>query len=677
MRQRFLAARGYITALLVILLSFCLALGVRYAVSPAVYAEEETGNTAADDGQNETDGTNEWFVTPILVGWTEGRFDKESNFIAARPKYGEDEMYFRIFENRTVADTDTQAYQPVSFNNNGTEDTKFSLDENNDIPAYVADVLKDFKAGTYYLLAVVPAAEDGSYTGLNDEGSLTQDEIKEKASPFKVLVKTEIKSVSITEWEWSAYKYGVNVIISDIVCDESLTVYYAVHDSENKRVENLSPFTIDESGAVVEPLARMAFENLPAGNYSLIVYTSDPNSMEEPYSVPFKVAPYSNGWLVEPGIIEWTWGGFNLNVNRISGAARKNDSGRVYFGVYTDEDTAYSTALERFTVSESGIVNESAAPALGNLDAGEYLLKCWTENDDTNYTDISATVKFKVNEIENEWLIVPYVLSWKYGDFDKNLNTFNCKALFGDATCFAIYRDEDCTDAVTYRSGNAATAYSLSGGGEWFMLDENGLVTDEVASVLNTINAGTYYLACRVMNINGNYANLLEIIPFNVLKVQNTWITAPSVISWNEGQFNEKDNFLNGVAKAGQIKFTITDGNDKLLYTVLKDESGAIVSVTGADGGSVHISALNKLSVGSYKMLAEVENTDNYSTLSTTVYFAVFEDSVALGGIIAATVTFALIDLIAAGLCIALLIIRRRKVENQFRRMVTKELHRR
>ncbi len=72
-----------------------------------------------------------------------------------------------------------------------------------------------------------------------------------------------------------------------------------------------------------------------------------------------------------------------------------------------------------------------------------------------------------------------------------------------------------------------------------------------------------------------------------------------------------------------------------------------------------------------------VDGDDNYTGLTCNAQFAVFEDSVGLTGIIVAVITFAILDIAAAGACIALLIIRRRKVEEKLRNMIRKELHRR
>ncbi len=74
-------------------------------------------------------------------------------------------------------------------------------------------------------------------------------------------------------------------------------------------------------------------------------------------------------------------------------------------------------------------------------------------------------------------------------------------------------------------------------------------------------------------------------------------------------------------------------------------------------------------------MRFEIAETDDYDGLKAEITFAVYEDSVGLGGIIAATVVFAAVDVIAAGVCIALLILRRRKVEKAFREMMQKELN--
>ena len=190
---------------------------------------------------------------------------------------------------------------------------------------------------------------------------------------------------------------------------------------------------------------------------------------------------------------------------------------------------------------------------------------------------------------------------------------------------------------------------------------------------LGKLGAGKYWLVAYIIDNDGEYLSVM--IPFHV-RIQNYWVVIPSLTSWNEGHYNVKDNVLNGAANKGNVKFTILDDKDNVLYTVVKDDESTVTSVINANGDVLHVSALNKLAVGSYKIIAEVESTDKYSSLRTTAYFAVFEDSVALSGIIAATVTFAVIDLIAAGLCIALLIIRRRRISDRFRKMVSKELHR-
>lgn len=710
MRQRFLTARGGITALLVILFSLCLALGACFALPNAAYADgEEGGSQEVEDENNEEDewnGVNDWIIKPVLVNWTEDEFyyDEEQpdgsvvtvpfTAITAEPRYGANEMYFKIFGYQDSPISENPILMPFLFENGQTDKTVFSLEKDGALPEYVCDVLSGLEAGTYYLLGVVPQTD--KYSGINDDAVV----LTQAGTTFKVLKKTEYKTLSITEWEWGTFDYRINVIDADIVADESLTITYTVANYDNSQIPSLNSFTADEDGMVNETTARVALNSLDAGDYWLIVSTGE-HSTGDPFKVEFKVAPYSNEWRVAPSITEWTWGEYKSSTNIILGSAMVNDNGKTvstikipvtdsegnpiydkdgklvyreeeiiegsgitYFGIYNKDGEAYSPLLENFTVGEGGIVNERIANELKALPAGEYNLRCWIENNNKNYVDISETIAFTVRQIPNSWSVSPYVLSWKYGDYDKELNVMKSEAVFGTKTQYAIYKDADCSEAVDF------------GGSEWFELNKNGLVPESVEAVLKTVDAGTYYLKCKVTNDNPNYAELSETIPFAVLQIPNSWVVAPSIISWNEGHFDIKDNPLSGTAKAGSVKFTVYSEKDNVLYIINTDENGVITSVTNPAGESLHISVLNRLSVGSYKLVAEVESTDNYSTLTTTAYFAVFEDSVALGGIIAATVTFAVVDIIAAALCITLLIIRRRKLENQFRNMVRKELGR-
>ena len=117
-------------------------------------------------------------------------------------------------------------------------------------------------------------------------------------------------------------------------------------------------------------------------------------------------------------------------------------------------------------------------------------------------------------------------------------------------------------------------------------------------------------------------------------------------------------------ARFGNVYFTIKDAN-----------GNEIISRVSAD--DVNAAKLKALGVGNYILIAEVDESANYNALRDEAYFAVFEDSVGMTGLIAATIVFAVI---AVGLAVAgaiLLIRRNKKLEADFRNMVKSELNRR
>lgn len=408
-----------------------------------------------------------------------------------------------------------------------------------------------------------------------------------------------------------------------------------------------------------------------------------------------------NEWVVEPAFVvvvgedevvidEWTQGTFHGDEYVINAEAR-HGSDEMYFRIYKDGKDGLApvafgkgiaihgeTDKEAFKTAADGRVPAYVAEKINELEVGVYYLLAIVPEDiygeyaGLNYMLSDEEIKensfvFEVTaapEVVDVTLSGLKITEWTLGDFDveKNLIKVETNAS-ADEVSYTVYRDNDGVKGLAVIN---LTEFNIMA---------NGMVADRVTmEAFNLLGAGKYYLTASVTNAEGEV--LTETVSFNI-RIQNYWVVVPSLTNWTEGQFSIKENVLRGVSKVGHATFTIYDDKDNLLYTVVKNEDGTIDSVTDADGnGDLHIKALNKLGVGSYKIVAEVESTDRYSELKTIAYFSVQEDSVALGGIIAATVVFAVADLIAAGLCIALLIIRRRKVEAQFHKMVNRELHR-
>ena len=134
-------------------------------------------------------------------------------------------------------------------------------------------------------------------------------------------------------------------------------------------------------------------------------------------------------------------------------------------------------------------------------------------------------------------------------------------------------------------------------------------------------------------------------------------------MGWSEGRFNRDNNAPVAKAKFGNIYYTILDA----------DGNEVVSSVSASD---LSASTLNNLDVGNYTLIATVAGTTDYEALRAEAHFAVFEDSVGLTGMIAATLVFAVIA-IGLAVCAAVLLIRRnKKIEEEFRKMVNAELRR-
>ena len=415
-----------------------------------------------------------------------------------------------------------------------------------------------------------------------------------------------------------------------------------------------------------------------------------------------EIVPKENHWITQSAFLlfveaedrvieikEWEQGKFHGGEYVVSAEAEYGNE-KLYFRIYESGENGLSAIgfeksvpvngemdKEAFRTEENGLVLSYVSDKLVSLKAGTYYLLAVVEDEYGEYTGlnngyltdeeiIKRSFEFRVTEPaqkEESTLTGLTIDEWTLGNYENAHNLIKAETNVGlENVTYAVYYDNDGV------KGSAVINLAS------FNTDANGAVVDiYTIDSLGKLGAGKYWLVAYIIDNDGEYLSVMT--PFH-LRRQNYWVVIPSLTSWNEGHYNVKDNVLNGAANKGNVKFTILDDKDNVLYTVVKDDESTVTSVINANGDVLHVSALNKLAVGSYKIIAEVESTDKYSSLRTTAYFAVFEDSVALSGIIAATVTFAVIDLIAAGLCIALLIIRRRRISDRFRKMVSKELHR-
>ncbi|MDE6442592.1 MAG: leucine-rich repeat domain-containing protein [Clostridia bacterium] len=270
----------------------------------------------------------------------------------------------------------------------------------------------------------------------------------------------------------------------------------------------------------------------------------------------------------------------------------------------------------------------------GEVPAGSYVY-VYELPQSGNYAEWAHEVYFSVLKVMNYWDTTPTVHDWVYGDYTTRDTTIDCKPHFGNKNSVIYY-------------------YRLTGVSGWVTeipqdwLDRHG-----------ELSVGRYEFRAFLAG-NENYEQLDSYMYFNVTRAKNSWTEdgIPGVKSWSQGKWNSKDNALTAQAKYGTVVYEVystSDTEHKNAYDI-KD--------------------LNSLNVGSYVLVAKVEGTDNYEELVGEATFAVFEDSVGMTGLIAATAVFAAIAIGLAVSGVVLLIIRNKKIEEEFRKMIKSELRR-
>lgn len=594
---------------------------------------------------------NSWLRMPSIVAWTWGDFKKSVNIIAAVPKYADvtTKICYGIY-----ISPDYSGAEYV----NGLKEFYTVNGVSGEVDNATAIKLSELPAGTYYLRATTNDSQ-AEYGALD---TFVQFTVQKMQNHW-------VSTPNVAEWTWSEYNPEINTITADPTYPKAGTnITFGIYVDEycSRRAEGITDFN-----EVDEDVSR-ALSAMPAGNYWLKAATNDnsKNYTDLETIVPFTVHKIRNYWTSTPNVVQWNYNSFNINVNTFSAVpAFRNIDSVVTFGLFTDRDGEHKVAgLDSFTE-----VTADMAEILNKLPAGQYWLRAVTDDRSENYYDLTTSVPFSIMPANNVWEASPYVISWKYGEYSKDFNKVYALPKYGTAE-FSIFTEQTC-------AADSAIAFdeTYQGNNKKFVLDENGLVPDYVANKLSSLGKGSYYLLAVCAGAN-NYTELnLENsvpVPFEIQAVQNGWADVPSLVGWSEGNFDEKVNIFVGSARHGDTRFGIYDSGDNLLFIVWT-KGGEAFSVTRSNGEKVTMNELNTLAVGSYKLTAEVEGTDNYSALSAETTFAVFEDSVGLNGIIAAVVTFAVLDVVAAAVCITLIIIRRKKVEAQFRNMVRKELGRR
>ena len=402
---------------------------------------------------------------------------------------------------------------------------------------------------------------------------------------------------------------------------------------------------------------QLGFGDAPAGDYYLVPIAEETENVkefdtsaasgadhEEWYA--FTISKETIVWATTPHMDSWKYGDDEL-INAPGG--KLADAFKALEGTwatYICREDEYGKEDVDKTVTSVAQLKEKHG---GHVPAGTWVYVYELPESD-NYEKWVSPVYFSVLGADNYWDVTPVIHDFVYGGYsDKLISELGYMPHFGTKANVSFeFRYFDVNDSLIVSWKNSIADLQI--------MDENG-----------QIPVGKYEYRVTV-DASSNYDKLVFGSEFFVTVAENSWISVPNIVGWSEGRYSFDTNAPAAQAEFGTVYFTV------------KDADGNVVA------GLDHITAsyftaekLKSLGVGNYKLIAEVEASKNgdYNALSAEVNFAVFEDSVGMAGLIAATMVFAVI---AVGLAVAgviLLIRRNKKIEQEFRNMVKSELKRR
>ncbi|MCM1368469.1 MAG: hypothetical protein NC184_06660 [Roseburia sp.] len=276
------------------------------------------------------------------------------------------------------------------------------------------------------------------------------------------------------------------------------------------------------------------------------------------------------------------------------GAAKTPDVTVVFEGGVTltegvDYDVTYSDGT-----SASGAIIGGAATATVSFKG--------------NYTGVLQE-QFIITQAVNDWTSAPSVVWWSFGGFSAEHASVSASPayLFDGQKVHVSVLGGDRQPVTTVSQSLADIAVELvSGEADGMRWKVN---SQAVSDALNKLPVGSYTLAVWVEETTCYTAIATEYVPFEVTQAHNYWTTAPSLKDFYIGEYDEEVNMPVAVARFGED-----------VHIVIRSASGdEVVYETGG------VNKLGELSVGSYYITATVDGTNNYTALSDTAVFRVFE----------------------------------------------------
>ena len=193
---------------------------------------------------------------------------------------------------------------------------------------------------------------------------------------------------------------------------------------------------------------------------------------------------------------------------------------------------------------------------------------------------------FEIRKAFNGWKNIPSIMRWTYFGYSSEIHVLTGEANFGTVWYAVADKDGNVIEGLD------KIYLELKGGAM--------LVSDEVAELLKTLDAGMYKLLAHVTETDNFEGLHPDAIDFQIFQATNSWETTPSVNAWIQGEYvSPAENLL--------IKPMFGKGTEHIIVKGAKGE----VYYDNFKG----IDKLAKAKHGFYTLYASVEGTDNYSEL--------------------------------------------------------------
>ncbi|MDE5592468.1 MAG: hypothetical protein K2I75_00885, partial [Clostridiales bacterium] len=187
----------------------------------------------------------------------------------------------------------------------------------------------------------------------------------------------------------------------------------------------------------------------------------------------------------------------------------------------------------------------------------------------------TLTVYFDINPATNSFTVAPQMSPWTYDGYNKDINFITDGLAFDGADVY--YRlGKKVGDEYEWVDVGGTLTVNGEEASEFFAVDDDGKVSDEIAVKLNALGAGTYYLCGYInpsnkindttYNVNGYLMEPQAYTTVVVMQASNSWETTPYVLDWAYTGFTSS-NFQAGKTVFGnddednEITYTLYDGN--------------------------------------------------------------------------------------------------------------------